>query len=130
MPFAYDNNGVYSEAVLPLSGTESDWTRDDVTSLSLWFKGYPAYVGGFAEGPTGTYTLTSTGSDIYGTADEFHFVYKEVTGAATIIAKIESMQNINDFVKAGVMIRDSWSRVQPTPLYFLLPETAFGSSIV
>jgi hypothetical protein len=107
MPYAYDNNGVYSEAVLPLSGTESDWTRDDVTSLSLWFKGYPAYVGGFAEGPTGTYTLTSTGSDIWANGDEFHFVYKEVSGAATIVAKVESIDNRNGWEKAGVMIRDS-----------------------
>jgi hypothetical protein len=107
MPFFYDNNGVFSEAFLPLSGTESDWTRDDITLLSLWFKGYPAYVGNFVEEPTGTYTMTSTGSDIYTTADEFHFAYKEVSGAATIIAKIENIQNLNDWVKAGVMIRNS-----------------------
>ncbi|OHB64688.1 MAG: hypothetical protein A2Y77_03650 [Planctomycetes bacterium RBG_13_62_9] len=106
-PFFYDNNGVYSEAFVPLSGTASDWTRDGVATLSLWLRGYPAYVGGFVEEPAGTYTGTATGADIYGNADEFHFVYKEVTGAATIIAKVESMDNLNDFVKAGIMIRDS-----------------------
>ena len=107
MPFFYDNNGVFSEAFLPLTGVESDWTRDSITSLSLWFRGYPAYVGGFVENPTGTYTVTATGSDIYGNADEFHFAYREVTGAATMIAKIENIENINGWEKAGVMVRDS-----------------------
>ena len=60
MPFFYDNNGKYSEAVMKLSGTASDWTRDGITSLSLWFKGYPAYVGSFVEAPAGTYTMTSS----------------------------------------------------------------------
>jgi hypothetical protein len=106
-PYFYDNNGVYSEAYLPLSGEASDWTRDGITSLSLWFIGYPAYVGAFAQGPAGTYTLTSTGSDIWANGDECHFAYKEVSGAATIIAKVESIDNLNDWVKAGVMIRDS-----------------------
>ena len=72
------------------SGTASDWTRDGIASLSLWFKGYPAYVGSFIEGPTGTYTMTSSGTDIYNTADEFHFAYKEVSGAVTIVAKVKT----------------------------------------
>ena len=107
MPFFYDNNGKFSEAVLKLSGTASDWTIDGVEFLSLWLKGYPAYVGGFAEGPPDTYTMTSTGTDIWGFVDEFHFAYKEVTGTCTIIAKVESVENTDPFAKAGVMIRNS-----------------------
>jgi hypothetical protein len=107
MPFLYDNNGKFSEAFLNLTGTARDWTRDGVESLSLWFKGYPAYVGGFVEEPPGTYTMNSTGTDIYGYVDEFHFAYKEVNGSATIIAKVENIESINDWVKAGVMIRNS-----------------------
>jgi hypothetical protein len=107
MPFFYDNNGKFSEALLKLSGTASDWTIDGVEFLSLWLKGYPAYVGGFVEEPPDTYTMTSTGTDIWGFVDEFHFAYKEVTGTCTIIAKVESVENTDPFAKAGVMIRNS-----------------------
>ena len=41
--------------------------------MSLWFRGNPISVGSFTEGPVGTYTITATGADIYGTADEFHY---------------------------------------------------------
>jgi hypothetical protein len=107
MPYFYDNNGVISEATLPLAGDATDWTQDDVTTLSLWFQGHPAYVGSFVEQPAGTCTMTATGSDIWDKADQCHFAYKEVSGAATIVAKIDAIENLNDWVKAGVMIRDT-----------------------
>jgi hypothetical protein len=107
MPFIYDNNMKYSEAEKTLSGSEKDWTREGVETLSLWFKGYPAYVGGFIEEPAGTYTLTGSGIDIWGNSDQFHFAFREFTGAGSIIAKVDSVQNTHEFAKAGVMIRDT-----------------------
>ncbi len=108
MPYFYDNDNKYSEAVMALSGSDKDWTRDGVITLSLWFRGYPKYVGGFVEDPAGTYTVKSTGADIYNNADEFHFAYREVaSGACSIIAKVESLDNTDPFAKAGIMIRNS-----------------------
>jgi hypothetical protein len=121
MPFFYDNNGKFSEAVMGLSGPASDWTTDGVESLSLSFKGYPAYVGGFVEDPAGIYTMTSTGTDIWGFVDEFHFAYKEVGGSATIIAKIDNIENVNDWVKAGVMVRDSLEPGAPNVSVLVTP---------
>ncbi len=108
MPFLYDNSGTanYSEAERSFSPAQ-DWTREDVGILSLWFRGHPAYVGGFTEGPTGTYTMTATGTDIWGNSDEFHFAWKEASGAVSISAKVESVENVNEWAKAGVMIRDT-----------------------
>ncbi len=108
MPLAYDNTGPanYSEAQLTFSPAQ-DWTREGVETLSLWFRGNPAYVGSFVEAPPGTYTMTATGEDIWSTADEFHFAYKELSGAGAIIAKVESVENTDPFAKAGVMIRDT-----------------------
>jgi hypothetical protein len=122
MPLKYDNDGTVNEGTnyqkggtLLYSEVErkwtavQDWTRENVESLSLWFRGYPAYVGGFEEKPAGTYTIKSTGADIWGTSDEFHFAYKEVTsGACSIIVKVESLDpNAEADTKAGVMIRNS-----------------------
>jgi len=110
MPYFYDNNKQggfkYSEAQMTLSYPR-DWTEQGVKVLSLWFRGYPLYVGGFVEAPAGTYTMTASGVDIWDPSDEFHFAYKELSGAGAIIAKVESVANTDDWAKAGVMIRDT-----------------------
>ena len=122
MPFFYDNDMKYSEAERALSGTASDWTRDGVDSLTLWFRGYPPYVGSFVESPAGTYTMTGAGADIWGGADEFHFAYKELTGAGAIIAKVESVGNTDPFAKAGVMIRDTLEPGSRNAAVLITPE--------
>lgn len=114
MPFWYDNNkqgfANYSEAVKTLTDARN-WTEEGVAELSLWFRGYPASTGSFVEGPVGTYTMTGSGADIWTVdnveADEFHFAYKTLAGVGTIIAKVQSVENTNNWAKAGVMIRES-----------------------
>jgi hypothetical protein len=123
MPFLYDNSGTanYSEAERPFSPAQ-DWTREDVGILSLWFRGHPAYVGGFTEGPTGTYTMVASGEDIWGNSDQFHFAWKEHSGAASIIAKVESVENTHGFAKAGVMIRDTLEADSANATLLITPE--------
>jgi hypothetical protein len=110
MPVAYDNNkqgyAKYSEVELTLTAPR-DWTKDGVAELSLWFRGYPGSVGSFVEGPAGTYTMTGSGADIWGNSDEFHFAYKTLSGAGSISARVESVENTNIWAKAGVMIRET-----------------------
>jgi hypothetical protein len=115
MPYYYDNAGTatYSQAQRTFSPGQ-DWTREGVGILSLWFRGYPPYVGSFVEAPAGTYTMTGAGADIWATADEFHFAYKELSGAGAIIAKVESVGNTDPWAKAGVMIRDT---LEPGSIY-------------
>ena len=110
MPLSYDNNkqgyAKYSETELTLTAPR-DWTEEGVANLSLWFRGYPGSTGSFVEGPVGTFTMTGSGADIQNNADEFHFAYKTLTGAGSIVAKVVSVQNTNVWAKAGVMIRES-----------------------
>ena len=117
MPLSYDNNkqgyAKYSETELKLTAPR-DWTEEGVTELSLWFRGYPASVGSFIEGPAGTYTMTASGADIWDIGpgageyhDEFHFAYKMLTGPGSIVAKVQSVQNTNVWAKAAVMIRET-----------------------
>jgi len=114
MPLSYDNNkqgyAKYSETELTLTYPR-DWTEEDVTELSLWFRGYPGSVGSFVEGPVGTYTMTASGADIWSVngveADEFHYAYKMLTGVGSITARVDSVENTNVWAKAGVMIRES-----------------------
>jgi hypothetical protein len=110
MPLAYDNNkqgfANYSETELTLTAPR-DWTEEGVGELSLWFRGLPASVGSFTEGPAGTYTITATGWDIAGTADAFHYAYKTLTGVGSIEAQVLSVAETDQWAKAGVMIRET-----------------------
>ena len=117
MPVNYDNNkqdsAYYSEVEHTLTD-QRDWTEEGVANLSLWFRGYPPSVGSFVEGPTGTYTMTASGTDIWDVGpaegeyhDEFHFAYKSLTGMGSISARVESVEETDPWAKAGVMIRET-----------------------
>jgi hypothetical protein len=116
MPLSYDNKkqgfSKYSETELTLTDAR-DWTEEGVAELSLWFRGYPASTGSFVESPAGTFTMTGSGTDIWdlGTAgdyhDEFHYAYKMLSGAGSIVAKVVSVGNTDPWAKAGVMIRET-----------------------
>ena len=106
MPLFYDNDMKYSEVSMTLV-SERDWTIRGIGSLSLWFRGYRGSVGSFTEASDGTYTMTASGTDIWDKSDEFHFAYKQLSGAGSIIAKVESVDNTHNWAKAGVMIRDT-----------------------
>jgi len=114
MPIAYDNDkqgfAKYSEVEYVLTD-QRDWTEEGVVNLSLWFRGYSASVGSFTEAPMGTYTITASGADIWAVngveADEFHYAYKMLSGAGSMVARVESVDNTNNWAKAGVIIRET-----------------------
>jgi len=54
-----------------------------------------------------TYTVQGSGADIWGTADEFCYVLTPLTGDFTIAARIERLQNVHTWTKAGLMIREN-----------------------
>src|SRR4051812_766518 len=56
---------------------------------------------------TTTYTVKGGGADIWGNADAFHFLYRPMTGDGAIVARVTSVQNVNSWTKAGVMIRET-----------------------
>ena len=51
-------------------------------------------------------TVTGSGGDVWGTADELHFTYRPMSGDFDITARVSSVQNVNAWTKAGVMIRE------------------------
>jgi regulation of enolase protein 1 (concanavalin A-like superfamily) len=89
-----------SPAAISVTNTAlpSPWATQDIGSVGL--AGSAAYL-------NGTFSLKGAGSDIWGTADAFRFVYKPLTGDGQIIARVASLQNTNMYAKGGVMIRQS-----------------------
>ena len=83
----------------------SPWVRRDIGSPQI--AGRSTY-------SSGTFTITASGSDIWGTSDQFHFVYQPVTGDVEIVARIASITTqAHRWAKSGVMIRESLTAQSP-----------------
>src|SRR5438874_11649568 len=74
------------------------WLAQDVGAPS------PA---GSSSSSSGTFTMTASGADIWGTSDQFQFVYQQVTGDFSVTARVDSIANTSSWAKAGLMIRSS-----------------------
>jgi regulation of enolase protein 1 (concanavalin A-like superfamily) len=85
----------------------SPWVAQDV--------GAPSPVGSSSY-DAGTLTISASGVDIWGTSDQFHFVYQQVSGDVEVIARIGSLSPTNAWAKAGVMFRSSLSGSSPEVL--------------
>jgi hypothetical protein len=83
-----------------LSHLPAGWTHHDVGAV-----GSP----GSASADLGVVTVTGAGSDIWGTADSFHFVAASMPGDGEIVARVTTESAGDTFAKAGVMIRTSLS---------------------
>ncbi len=63
---------------------------------------------GHAVEQNGVWTITATGTDIWGAADSFEFVSRRVSGSSLhVLARIDDLQNTHPFAKAGIMLRAS-----------------------
>ncbi|MDP8245310.1 MAG: Ig-like domain-containing protein [Candidatus Hinthialibacter antarcticus] len=57
----------------------------------------------------GIYEVKGSGADIWGSGDEFHFVYKRIDGSFKISAKVDGFNetSTNEWSKIGLMIREN-----------------------
>lgn len=56
---------------------------------------------------TGQYRITGSGTDIWGKADQFHFVWREMAGNFAVTATARFLTEGNDHRKAAIMLRQS-----------------------
>ena len=76
--------------------TGSPWLSQEIGSPS---------VAGQASYSAGTFTVLGAGADIWGTGDQFHFVYQPLDGDGEIVARVATVENTDAWTKAAVMIR-------------------------
>jgi hypothetical protein len=90
--------------VAPGSANEfGPWRNIDIST------GKPGYaaLGGTPE--AFSCTLSGGGSDIWGTADQFHFVYQEMAENFEVEATFNSLLPTDPWAKVGLMVRDGTS---------------------
>ena len=78
---------------------------------------------GFA---AGTWTVEGSGADIWGTADEFRYLYRQVSDTFTVTVRVAAIENLNRWVKAGIMIREDLSAGSRHASIFATPGTERG----
>lgn len=76
----------------------------------------------------GVFTLTESGADIWGTADDFHYCYHALAGDGTVTMRVVTLSNDNTWVKAGVMIRESLTPGSKHVFMLCTPTAAKGTA--
>lgn len=79
-------------------GLPAPWRSRDVGAVGA---------AGAAAAEGGGFQLCGAGADIWGTADEFHYAFRMLTGDGEIIARVTRLDGTDPWAKAGVMIRES-----------------------
>jgi hypothetical protein len=118
MPLEYDNATApfYSEAEFEVGST--NWNTNGADTLVVNFRGNGPE---FLETAEGHILMNSIGADVWGTADEFRFAYKRLSGDGSIVARVESVANSWPWAKAGVMIRESLDAGSPHAMTVVTP---------
>jgi outer membrane protein assembly factor BamB len=76
----------------------------------------------------GTWTVQGGGGDIWGTSDQFHFVWQGgLTGDATVSARVVSQSATDPWAKAGVMLRQD---ATASSAYYALEVTPGNGLVV
>jgi hypothetical protein len=91
-------------------------TVDRLSILDTWSDadvGAVGAAGSVSEVAGGGLSVNGSGADVWNTADEFHFVYQNITGDATVTARVASVTNTNAWTKAMVLMRDGTATGAP-----------------
>jgi len=69
----------------------------------------PGPIGGSTSYASGAFVMRAAGADIWDVSDEFRYTYQPVSGDVDIVARVASIQGVNPWTKAGLMVRASLS---------------------
>ena len=100
------------------SGLPTGWSSRDIGSTG---------VVGSAAVSSGTWTITGSGANIWGTSDEFHFAYQQITGDVDVRVRLASLEAFQEVVEgrghdpgnAGANSRNAFMMVRLTKRGFL-----------
>jgi hypothetical protein len=96
------------------------WSSADIGSVGA---------AGSAVHADGTFTVEGSGADIWDSADEFHFVSRTWNlgeGAVEVIARVASVENVDRWTKAGIMVRHTLDPDSPHAMLIVTPTTEKG----
>jgi regulation of enolase protein 1 (concanavalin A-like superfamily) len=96
------------------------WQSQDIGGV-----GAPGNASTFAGG---AFTVRGSGADIWGPADELHYAYRTLSGDFDVVARVAMVENVNEWTKAGLMLRGSTSPGSAHASLFATPTSLKGLS--
>jgi len=128
----YAQSGKLGDGML----TAGNMLQDDYLDTGIFNAnediGAPSLLGSASyDDSTGSYTVTGSGADIYGTADQFRFLHQDWTGDGRMIARVASQTTpaTNNWAKAGLMFRNDASSGSPNVDLIIAPNPTVSGSI-
>lgn len=100
-----------------LAQLPAPWTNRDI--------GAPSVAGSAAES-AGNYTVRGAGIDIWGSSDQFHFVYQQITGDVDVRARVAGVEYVHRWTKGGVMIRETLNPGSRNASMFVSPANGLA----
>jgi len=104
---------VDEEVVADCTTVPSPWTNSDIGNVAA---------NGGACFDNGRFEVEASGADIFGSADEFHYVYQELQGDGEIVAQLMSLEQTNGWAKAGVMMRGDLDANSAMAMMIMAPD--------
>ncbi len=104
---------------IPVSDLPAPWWHQDVGNVGI--KGSTTV-------SNGIFTVKGSGTDIWFNSDEMQFVHQTLTGDGSIVARVLSMGDTNEWAKAGVMMRDSLAPDAKNMAIHLTPTNGVGTT--
>jgi FG-GAP-like repeat len=93
------------------------WTAVDIGSVGA--RGTTSFA-------SGRWTVEGSGADIWGTADEFRYVYRPIASNFSFTTRVASLEDLHRWEKAGIMIREDLSPGSRHLSLFATPRTENG----
>jgi imidazolonepropionase-like amidohydrolase len=69
-----------------------------------------------------TYTVHGAGNEIWDPSDQFHFAHHKLNGNGSITARIDSVEPLDDWTVAGLMIRETTASDSAYAAILITPE--------
>ncbi|EHB58540.1 PKD domain containing protein [Mycolicibacterium rhodesiae JS60] len=127
--FVYDSwsDGLSQSHTITTPGTNTAYTINYdkfITPPAPWQEGDVGHptIAGYSSYDNGIFTIRGAGGDIWGPTDEFHYVHQTFSGDGTIIARITSQTDTDDWAKSGIMIKESATAGAKYVLLAVTPE--------
>jgi hypothetical protein len=95
----------------------SGWDHADVGAVG---------VAGSASDDGTTMTVAGSGADIWDAADEFHWAFTTMSGDFEAVVRVVSVDNVNHWTKAGLMVREGPGAGARHASVFVTPTTEKG----
>ena len=77
-------------------------------------------------GTNGVFRIAGSGTDVWETSDSFRFVQSVLTGDFDVITRVTSLENVDPWAKAGLMVRETLTTGSRHAFVFVTPTSVNG----